>query len=465
MATSKLPLNEDHELRNLGSQESDASELQQYCQYLKQKFGILSSSASYYNQLENSLRGSGRSGFQDVKCVELTPLNGKGSDITSAICPVRFGSPNNDPKVCILEGFPSPGCLAALANRYDVRPELFIGHLGPQQCQSYGSRWHTLPTVPTRRQNIVHIHMVSLGRFTTTKVRINTEEKLLKRRAIVDQAIHAYQQRLFEQKRFAVDYNAPAFDRRTSERLSEIQFGTAPQTFHPIIDMMRVLAPEVSLLRLDPLYLLLRLLQAASLSLAEVLNVMEQDIERCHSFPTEQSVESLKRLQFNISLIDRFTGFLNTNLEVVKTRGWILGPDASPRMNELRTALQVDYEYLLSRGTTLMKRCEVGSGIVVSTTGVLESQKSIAQSERVHQLTALGLFFIPAQFVASLFGMNVKELTGYPGIWTYFATAVPLTILSFWATSKAFQPHIGIPPLRYGFRRSFPARRTALTNV
>lgn len=176
--------------------------LQKYIQYIRDHFGTLPGSASYYSLLEEFLCKGGRAGLQEIKCVELRPLLGDSTNDTPAICPVEFNSRGDEPRVCVLEGFPSPECIAALANRYRVRPELLIGHLDLEHMTTSKHCSQMLPTVPSRRRNIVHIHLITLGRFSPSSISNRTMEELVKKRLIVNEEVNTYQERLFTDRRF-----------------------------------------------------------------------------------------------------------------------------------------------------------------------------------------------------------------------------------------------------------------------
>jgi Mg2+ and Co2+ transporter CorA len=79
---------------------------------------------------------------------------------------------------------------------------------------------------------------------------------------------------------------------------------------------------------------------------------------------------------------------------------------------------------------------------LLSTMSILESQKSveqsqmsIAQSRQINKLTRLAFVYIPLSFISSVFGMNVKEIQANPSIWVFFATAIAFTFLSICVVS------------------------------
>jgi hypothetical protein len=55
------------------------------------------------------------------------------------------------PHVVMLEGFPSPDAILQLAQRWNLRPEFFIGHIFGNQNNQRG--FYSVPTLPSRQEN------------------------------------------------------------------------------------------------------------------------------------------------------------------------------------------------------------------------------------------------------------------------------------------------------------------------
>jgi Mg2+ and Co2+ transporter CorA len=110
-----------------------------------------------------------------------------------------------------------------------------------------------------------------------------------------------------------------------------------------------------------------------------------------------------------------------------------------PRVHHLSTfkELKTDLEYLLARIEIISGRCNRMTDILLSTMSILESQKSIEQSEQVNKLTRLAFVYIPLSFISSIFGMNVKEIQVNPSIWVFFLTAIVFT--SLWVCVVSWQ--------------------------
>ncbi|KIK67895.1 hypothetical protein GYMLUDRAFT_155325 [Collybiopsis luxurians FD-317 M1] len=84
--------------------------------------------------------------------------------------------------------------------------------------------------------------------------------------------------------------------------------------------------------------------------------------------------------------------------------------------------------------------------LVFSTVNILDSRRmqdlteaAVRDSAAMKQIAYLSMIFLPASFVASVFGMNVRELNSALGtLWQYFATAFALTAVTIWIV-VAFQ--------------------------
>lgn len=242
-----------------------------------------------------------------------------------------------------------------------------------------------------------------------------------------------------------VDYNSHS--KISDKRFNDLKQGgmtpnSGPQQYHPVLDIAGISPADIEVLNQDPFYVLSRLYLSTSQSWSQVLNVMEEDIATCREARTEDSAEALEQLQFNAGLLERFRGYLAEDLDIIECRGsssWHPSWRCS-KLDEIQVSLLKDYRYLISRAEQLTKRCEMSSSILVSTIGVLESQKSIAQAQQVNTLTRLAFVYIPMSFIAAVFGMNVKEIDTLPSIWVFFAVAVPFTLVSLglasWSSAK-----------------------------
>ena len=69
--------------------------------------------------------------------------------------------------------------------------------------------------------------------------------------------------------------------------------------------------------------------------------------------------------------------------------------------------------------------------LLMSSISVRDSQLSIEQSQRAARLTQLAFIYAPLSFVASIFGMNVREInaTGL-SIWVFFVTLAITVVMT-----------------------------------
>lgn len=100
-------------------------------------------------------------------------------------------------------------------------------------------------------------------------------------------------------------------------------------------------------------------------------------------------------------------------------------------------------------------------GLVFSSVNITDSRymremtaAAVRDSTAMKQIAYLTMAFLPASFVAGVFGMNVSEIN--PGtngtLKKYFATALPLTILTAWVVT-AFQSEAIFPEGASVFKR------------
>jgi hypothetical protein len=66
-------------------------------------------------------------------------------------------------RLFIVEGLPSPGVVSRLGARFQIRPELLIEHLDLTQLPSLQSLHLFNSTLPSRRENAIHIRFVTVG--------------------------------------------------------------------------------------------------------------------------------------------------------------------------------------------------------------------------------------------------------------------------------------------------------------
>ena len=127
----------------------------------------------------------------------------------------------------------------------------------------------------------------------------------------------------------------------------------------------------------------------------------------------ERFSTELNRLEASLS---RFTRFL-TSFQ-----------DALPVSASIETRLQE----CTTRINHLRSHTNRTQKLLLSNVSILESKLGIAEAESVTKLTELAFFFIPLSFSASIFSMQVKELsTAQVSLSAFFILAISISICSY----------------------------------
>lgn len=80
----------------------------------------------------------------------------------------------------------------------------------------------------------------------------------------------------------------------------------------------------------------------------------------------------------------------------------------------------------------LKQRTERTYKSLMANMSIVESKRGIAEAESVTKLTELAFFFIPLTFSASIFSMQVKELSkAEVSLWAFFVLAITITTCSY----------------------------------
>ena len=207
------------------------------------------------------------------------------------------------------------------------------------------------------------------------------------------------------------------------------------QPFHPLKESFT--PHELELLAANPYFIVSRIYSAAALSWSMVLNFLDDEINQHQEATAGQSRDTLAQLRYNIGLVQRFHGsisssqsMLSQHVAVSTTRD----QDASAtEVDQILVQLLADFDHLLQRCQNLLRRCEAITGMLQSSISILEAQKSIQQSQEIARLTTVALVFIPLSFCATVFGMNVQEITkgDQPSLWVYFIVSLCTTTATF----------------------------------
>lgn len=199
--------------------------------------------------------------------------------------------------------------------------------------------------------------------------------------------------------------------------------------FHPIKSMQIGDKVDAELLSADPFFLIARVLTTSMVSWNMLLNVIATDLENDFSVLPDDLDSGMQQLRFDSRLIDDVLDFINEHRPTVNAGGASSWPSAQvehqvARKKAIQAALMTDLETMEARCSRFSKKCEAAIQLLVSVAQLRESAKGIEQAKQVQLLTQLAFVFIPASFVASIFGMNVAEFQKHPSIWIFFLTAI-----------------------------------------
>ncbi|KAL9028782.1 MAG: hypothetical protein Q9196_002905, partial [Gyalolechia fulgens] len=186
----------------------------------------------------------------------------------------------------------------------------------------------------------------------------------------------------------------------------------------------------------DAFYALHELFEFSAVSIDQLLELFEGKL---YSRPHSPDGGQMSELVIAKNLIDDYRRYVKDTLEIVCTRGgakWPRVTGAKQRKKADRAAdrLELRYKRLLRRCDRLLEHCANSITILLAIMNEKQSERAIAQADRLSKLSLLAYIFIPLTFASGFFGMNFKELGDKLSIWTYFAMAVPLLVvaLSAW---------------------------------
>ena len=169
-----------------------------------------------------------------------------------------------------------------------------------------------------------------------------------------------------------------------------------------------------------------------------MLNFLDEDINHCQEASVDVSSYAILQIRYNLSLIQRFEVFILNDFNTIKQSGSASWPQIQPHskakqeLDRIRGNLWKDYQSLLDQCQSLTRRCEVTSGILMSSISISEAQRSMELSIGIARLTKLAFVFVPLSFVAPAFGMNVRETTEKnPSLWSFFLVSLLVGGLSY----------------------------------
>jgi hypothetical protein len=209
---------------------------------------------------------------------------------------------------------------------------------------------------------------------------------------------------------------------------------------------------DIELARKSSFYALQPLWELITASEKQFLNMMrdvvKRDIREGRAAGDDQDDAALSNLLYNQDILEQHADRLRQNVRSInKWEAWPKTDDLHANdlasICEIGTSLREDFEDLLHKAEHHEIKCDQGANRVMKLVSHAETKKQLAQAQRVEQLTKLTFLFAPSLFVASLFGMNFKQLgQGELSIWLYFAITVPLILLTLLAMESTLRDAI-----------------------
>lgn len=187
----------------------------------------------------------------------------------------------------------------------------------------------------------------------------------------------------------------------------------------------------------DGFFLFQELFEFSAFSIAQLLNLIDDNISHKFSWGRLEDSESKQaNLLYIQSILESLERRLGQNLQVINSRGmnwWHRAENArqTKRYQQAADSLLRDYDALSTRTTTLRDRCRSQINDLVTQTMLAESKKAIIQANEVTKLTRMAFIFIPLSFTCGLFGMNVSPIVrDAPPWWAWVAITFPIVMLS-----------------------------------
>ncbi|KDQ18346.1 hypothetical protein BOTBODRAFT_104166 [Botryobasidium botryosum FD-172 SS1] len=190
----------------------------------------------------------------------------------------------------------------------------------------------------------------------------------------------------------------------------------------------------------DPTFVLLALLWSALYSWDEALEnlyahfcLLEEKVMDTNDMEITRELHTIRaHLLHYASLLEEFR---KSVVFVRDTRNPAMD-SCEPKEDRARDRARLDKECrnLLSEIDRLKMDRKMQEERVQNVMQLVFTSVNIADSDAMKRLSNLNMFFLPATFVAGIFGMNVKELVidTRGSLVHYFEIAVPLTLMTLW---------------------------------
>lgn len=176
----------------------------------------------------------------------------------------------------------------------------------------------------------------------------------------------------------------------------------------------------------DPLDYLCAIIQSDTLNLLYLINLTLSEIGR-HMLDNTLIQRRLVHWRYLLEHFDTELNQLEVSLKsfINFLKSFHYGSQGFPSI-EARITECTNHIALLKHRTKRTFKSLMANMLIV------ESERGIAEAESVTKLTELAFFFIPLTFSASIFSMQVKELTSTEiSLWAFFVLAIIITTCSY----------------------------------
>jgi Mg2+ and Co2+ transporter CorA len=168
--------------------------------------------------------------------------------------------------------------------------------------------------------------------------------------------------------------------------------------------------------RQNPFFIVCGMYKSTLASWVQVLNMIENDNNRLQEVTTESMGEAAEQLRGHISFLERVAITLHEYHEAVTQQSstkyaTVSAGNALESRVTMLESLQHDITYLMERCNSLQKRCDNTSKLLARFTDVRNAEENMKQTRQVAFLTVLASFVLPWSVIATIFGMNVNEIT------------------------------------------------------
>ena len=175
----------------------------------------------------------------------------------------------------------------------------------------------------------------------------------------------------------------------------------------------------------QPLEYISAFVELAVQAIARKLCQQEQDFMRPHFGAVNDLAVYI--LAQNHRDIVRHLYSLHTFIRSFETHYIRDSTESDPRLVRFKESC----DSVLSDGRYLCSLVQERMQIDTSLASIRESKKSIEEAVVVKRLTRLAFVFIPLTYSSSLFGMNIREMTGEgPRIWNFVAVSICIGLIT-----------------------------------